>query len=281
MFKLGRRPFVAPKTCMRFRDYQAKAFPQSPPSGDYTPAAASALSKVYLNDQYGDCVIAWMAHAIGVFTGNAIVAYGGNSGDMSAATPVNASPDVFTDQQIIAMYSAIGGFDPNNPDATDNGCDEGTALDYWLSKGFVVPEHKIAGFLSVDATNWQECQDAVWLFENLMFGVGLPAAWVSPMPSSSGFLWDVAGDPVQDNGHCFGSASWGSDGLGVETWGMQGKISPAAIAKYATADAGGQLFTVITQEILNRATGRAPNGFDFAQLSADFTGMGGVLATPS
>jgi hypothetical protein len=256
--KFGRRPFVAPKACMKFKDYQTKSFPTPPASGDYRPKAAAALSNVYLNDSLGDCVIAWMAHAIGVFTGNA-----------------TGTPTTFTDQQIIAEYGAIGGYVAGDP-STDNGCDEGTALDYWLSKGFA-GAHQIAGFLAVDPTNAQECRDAIWLFETLMFGVGLPDAWVSPMPESSGFVWDVAGDAVQDNGHCFGSANWSPGSLGVETWGMNGGITDAAVAKYAANAAGGQLFTVITQEGLIRATGRAPNGFDFPQLTADFVGMGGSI----
>ena len=261
-FKLGRRPMVAPKTCMRFADYQTKKFPTPPASGDYRAKAQAALSDIYLNDKYGDCVIAWMGHAVGVFTGNA------------TGTPV-----VFTDDQITSMYSAICQFDPANPQATDNGCDENAALDYWKATGFVSPEHKIAGFLSVDATDFAECQAATWLFENVMFGVGLPQAWVDGMNDmKDGFVWDVAGPPIADNGHCFGAMKWGPDGLGIDTWAIEGRITPAAIAKYAVNEAGGQLFTVITQEILDRATAKAPNGFDFAQLTVDFNGMGGVLS---
>ena len=120
---------------------------------------------------------------------------------------------------------------------------------------------------------------AVWLFENLMFGVALPDAWTHPIAAGSGFTWDVAGDPDPDQNHCFGSVSWDEKGVGVETWGMDGTITYGAVAKYAVAGAGGQLFSVITPEILNRATQRAPNGFDFNQLTADFVGMGGTVTT--
>jgi hypothetical protein len=250
---------VAPKTCMRFKDYQLLSFPTPPPSGDYRPQAAAALAQMYDNDTLGDCVIAWMAHAVGVFTGNA------------TGTPV-----IFSNADIIAMYGAIGGYDPSDP-ITDQGCDENQALDYWVSNGFV--GHKIAGILSVDATNAQECAAAVWLFENLMFGVALPDEWTHPIAAASGFVWDVAGDPDPDQNHCFGSASWDEQGVGVETWAMDGKITYGAVAKYAVASAGGQLFSVITPEILNRATMRAPNGFDFNQLTADFVGMGGTVTT--
>jgi hypothetical protein len=58
---------------------------------------------------------------------------------------------------------------------------------------------------------------------------------------------------------------------------MNGKITYTAMAKYAVATAGGQLFTVITPEVISRATQRAPNGFDFNQLMTDFVGMGGTV----
>ena len=262
-FKFGRRRMVAPKTCMRFRDYQQLSFPEAPAAGDYRPNAATALAQMYGNDQLGDCVIAWMAHAIGVFTGNA------------TGTPV-----IFSQADIIKEYGAIGGYDPSDP-STDQGCDENTALDYWVSTGFIAPEHKISGFLSIDATNPKECAAAVWLFENLMFGVALPDEWTHPIAAGSGFTWDVAGDPDPDQNHCFGAVSWDEHGVGVETWGMDGKITYAAMAKYAVASAGGQLFTVITPEIINRATMRAPSGFDWNQLTTDFVGMGGTVSIPT
>ena len=257
-YKFGRRKMVAPKTCMRFRDYQQLSFPEAPPSGSYRPAASTALAQMYGNDQLGDCVIAWMAHAIGTFTGNA--------GEETA---------IFSNDQIVEIYSAIGGYNPADP-STDQGCDENTALDYWLATGFV--GHKIAGFVSIDATNPKDCASAVWLFETLMFGVALPQPWPG-QATGPGFVWDVAGEPDPNQNHCFGSVSWDEKGLGVETWGMDGSITYEAVAKYAVANAGGQLFSVLTPEILNRATQRAPNGFDFNQLKTDFVGMGGTVTT--
>jgi hypothetical protein len=256
-FKLGRRPFVAPKMCMKFAGYQLKAFPTPQVPWDYTPKAEAALSKVYLNDQLGCCVIAWMAHAIGVFTGNA-----------------TASADTFTDDQIIAMYTAIGQYDPADP-STDQGCDENTAINYWMNPGFL--GHTIQGVVSVDPTDKQQVQDCGWLFENLMFGVGVPQAWIEPFPCADGFHWSVAGDAIPDNGHCFGSAKGDANGLGVSSWGLEGTIDYAAVAKYAANSAGGQLFSVITQDILDRATQRSPAGFDWTALVADCTGLGGAL----
>jgi len=260
-YKLGRRPMVAPKMMMKFGDFQKKTFPTPPVSGDYSPKAMPALNRMYCNDTRGCCVPAWFGHAIGVFTGNA-----------------TGIPVQFTDDQILQMYSVIGGFDPANPDATDNGCDENVALDYWQNTGFL--GHKIQGALSVDATNWPEVQDCVWLLENVMFGIGLPQAYVDPFPTASGFVWKLAGPSIPDNGHCFGSMKWSPSGLGISTWAMLGTMEPDAIAAYAVNSAGGQLFAVITQEILDRGVQKAPNGFAWTDLVAYFNGMGGNLKFP-
>lgn len=260
---LGRRPLVAPKMMMRFGDYQKLNFPPAPATFDYwTERADAALRNVYLNDQQGDCVIAWMAHAIAVFEANA-----------------GFEPVMFTDAEIVSMYAAIGGFDPNDPENTDNGCNENTALDYWLASGFVSPIHKIEGALAIDATNDAEVASAIWTLENGMYGVPMPDAWVSMMPTlKDGDVWDVAGPPNPNNGHCFGATGRLANGnYRIDSWGFQLEITPAANARYAVPAAGGQLFSVVTRESLNRATEKAGNGLDWAAIVADFNGMGGQL----
>ncbi len=44
--------------------------------------------------------------------------------------------------------------------------------------------HKIAGWMAVNAADPHEYRTALWLFENLYFGIELPDAWINPMPSS-------------------------------------------------------------------------------------------------
>src|SRR5208337_2448702 len=45
--------------------------PNPPDKIDWTPAALACLKLLFLNDQLGDCVIAAIMHALGVWTGNA------------------------------------------------------------------------------------------------------------------------------------------------------------------------------------------------------------------
>ena len=120
-----------------------------------------------------------------------------------------------------------------------------------------------------------ECRTALWLFENLYFGIELPDAWINPEPSASGFIWDVAGDPDPDNGHCVVGVGYNAQGVTIATWGMTGLMTDAAIAKYATQAGSGELYTVVSQDSLTKAMGKHANDLDWSQLIADFDSMGG------
>jgi len=267
-FKLGRKRPIARGPRLSLRNYIMRAMPAPPPSCDYTAAASSALGEVYLNDSLGDCVIAGMAHIVGVLTGNA-----------------GMSPYQYSQSDIVALYSAIGGYDPNAPlvpgpdgpyNPTDRGCDEQTALNYWQNYGAPAGStHKIAGWLAVNPSDPNEYRTALWLFENLYFGFEMPNQWITPFPSASGFVWNGAGPPVLKNGHCVAGVGYTVAGVKISTWGMSGLLTDAGIAKYCDQSAGGDLYTVVSQDALNQSTGKAPNGFDWSQLVADFDSMGG------
>jgi hypothetical protein len=249
---------------MHLQNYlRAAVLPTPPASCDYSAAGAPALQNIYLNDQYGDCVIAGGYHVVGLETGNA------NGGH----------PFVATTQQIVADYSAIGGFDPNNPQATDNGCDEQTALNYWTQHGFA-DGTKLIGWLAVDATNMQQVMTAMFLFENLFFGIELPDAWINPMPSASGFVWDV-GTPDPDNGHCVMGVGYTPQGVKIDTWGMFGTLTWAAIAALCTQSGGGELYVMLTPDQLAKGQAKAPNGINWTSLLTDFNTMGGNVPVPA
>jgi hypothetical protein len=261
-FKLGRNRPVARGPRFSLRNYLMRNLPAPPPAADYTKKASKVLSEIYCNDTLGDCVIAGIGHVVGVLTSNA-----------------GSSPFLYTNAEIIQLYSAIGGYVPGQPN-TDQGCDEVTALNYWENNGAPAGSHKIAGWLSVNGADPEEYRTALWLFENLYFGLELPNAWVDPMPNASGFVWDAAGAPVPDNGHCVAGFGYTQKGVTISTWGMTGLMTDAAIAKYATRGSHGELYTVISLDGIDKATKRAPSGFDWSQLVADFDSMGGSVSPP-
>lgn len=251
-FKMGRkRPAVeAPR--MPLGLYQAEVWPKITAPFSYATRASVALSQIDLNDQLGDCVVAGAQHIAGVWAANA------GAGNL-----------IFSNADTRRNY---GGMSGGTYPRSDEGCDEITALKWWTKNG-LGPDgaHKIFGFVNIDASNPDEVMFGLWAFENLIFGNELPEAWVSPMPGKSGFLWDVAGDPVDDNGHCFvgtGSKSPGKE-IDTATWGMQGGITMAAVQKYSVPSAGGELHAAISLDAIARASRKAPNGLDWAKLQSD------------
>jgi len=260
--KFGRNRPVAKGPRLRLRNYLLQGLPTPPAIIDYRSSAAAALSNIYLNDTLGDCVIAGMAHVVGVLTGNA-----------------GPAPFIFTNDQITALYSAIGGYVPGDP-STDQGCDEVTALNYWQNNGAPGGSHKILGWVSVDYKNPDEYRTAMWLFENLYFGLDLPDAWTQI--SANGFVWSP-GTPDPANGHCVIGCGYDSTGIIIDSWGLTGTITDSAILEVLAPKYGGELYTVVSMDSINAASQLAPNGFAASQLITDFNAMGGnvVLPTPT
>ncbi len=264
MIKFGRtRP-----TGARLKKLNAKTFINFekivvPQSTNYRAAADPVLRDIYGNDQLGDCVPAGFAHVLGVETGNAGKIY------------------TETLAQCIKDYSKIGGYVPGD-ESTDQGCDEETALAYYCKPGPGFANGTQAeGWLAIDARSPKQIAAAMYLFENIIFGVELPDEWVGPFPEGDGFVWDVAGTPNPQNGHCFVGVDLAPTGLVIDTWAMEGIITWAAIAKYASRGAGGQLFVLVTKDQIDIAKGRAPNGIDWAGLVAAFDQMGGTVPVPT
>jgi hypothetical protein len=96
-FRMGRKRPLA--RCPRFslRNYLMKSVAPPPASCDYSSQAAKALSQMYLNDKFGDCVIAGIGHVVGVLTAGAVNQF------------------IYSDAQILQLYEEIGGYVPGHP----------------------------------------------------------------------------------------------------------------------------------------------------------------------
>jgi hypothetical protein len=251
--KLGRRPAVARGPRLRLSSYLLKALPPVPASFDYSPAAARSLSNVYLNDQLGCCVVSCGAHLEGVLSANA------------------GNPElVYSDDQIVHQYSAIGGYVQGDP-STDQGCNEQDALNYWRQHGFAGGT-PFSGSLAVNPKDPVEYAAALYLFENLVYGIGLPNQWLeNPAP---GFVWDAA-PPNARNGHCILAVGREPGRVKVATWGFTGWLTDAAHA--ADVD---ELYVVLSPDQIGRALKKAPSGLNWTQLVSDFDSMGGHVPVP-
>lgn len=251
-YKMGRKQPANPRTGLTMKALlAANVLPQVtvPASTGYGTAANQSLRNIYMNDLLGDCVIAEGLHTDGVTSGN------------------NGAIVVYSQDQIIEDYVAIGGYDPNAPlvngqNPTDNGCDENTAIDYWETNGFPTGRWLKKG-VSVDPTNIVEVRTALYLFENLCFPINLPDAWINPFPSADGFIWDQEGPPDYDNGHSFiGFDLLPNGNIAIDTWAMFGEITPDAIAYYSAWAQGGQLFTFLLPDMFYRLSKKSPADYD-------------------
>jgi hypothetical protein len=240
---------------IKFGDYLRldvnNRLPKHPPNVDFTPKAIKGLDNVYLNDNIGDCTIAGPAHLINIFLANA-----------------KKDINIFSSQQILNLYSSITGYNPNDP-KTDQGADLSTVLDYWRTKGFT-SSHKIVGYLKINGADIDEVRAALYLFEGLYLGLELPDEYINPFPTNSGFVWDVAGDPDPDNGHCIVAGGYDTQTITIATWGLIGHMTNAAFTKYFSTQNNGEVYAVLTQDVLNKATKKNPDGLDWEQLQSDF-----------
>jgi hypothetical protein len=201
------------------------------------------------NDEVGDCVIAMMLHSIEDF-------------HLDAGTPVPA----FTDEDAIKLYSAITGYNPNDPN-TDQGTNETTAMHYWERRGLRTSDnvdHQIVATVAVDPSNLNECRIAIDEFVDLQIGIALP------LTAQGQTEWTVVGNGK--TGHS-APGSWGGHGIPYReydaetfkcvTWGAELLLTVPFHQAYAQ-----EAHVVVTMEMLNR-TGVGPSGVAWDELIAD------------
>ena len=148
------------------------------------------------NDVIGDCTVAAIAHMVMLWT---------------ATTGVMVKP---TRDQVVAVYSAITGYDPVTG-ANDNGAAITDVLEYWRTKG--IAGHKIDGWAQVDQTNLQEIKQAIYLFGGVNPGLQLPQSAMDQ--SKNGQPWTVLKrDGGILGGHSVPAFDYTADGGTAATW---------------------------------------------------------------
>jgi len=238
--------------------FKTPAWPKARPSCNYAAAATDPLSKLWGNDRYGDCV------DVALFRNSAVKRCNGGTYDAA-----------YVDDDVLGFYSRNTGFIASDP-STDQGSDPISAMQYAGTNG-LLPDgtHKVIGFLVVDATDPEEVFSAIDVFEGLMSVCELPAAWISPPPAASGFTFDVAGSPNPNDGHATFLVDYPDfTKANISTWGMDGWLTIAAMAKYFSGETGA-LYVLLTQDILDKAKAKTPDGLDWPGVEAMFAAVGG------
>lgn len=187
---------------------------KSPASVDWGKKAGSSLSRMYVNDQLGCCVISSVYHRIGTWSGN--------------DSPVC---QVVSDQVIRDVYRKLA-YIPGQ----DTGCIISDVLEAGVRDGYPLADGtraKLDGYASVDNRNKELVK--VWIseFGGGPIGMNLPRGWSS---GGAGSTWGaVSGADAQVVGghdvHVFG---YDDTGVMISTWGGTRKITWAAFTKRPT-----------------------------------------------
>ncbi|HUA05485.1 MAG TPA: hypothetical protein VMB27_16385 [Solirubrobacteraceae bacterium] len=224
----------------------------TPPAAISRPHAGFSWGML-ANDRIGDCVIAMMLHSIEDF-------------HLDSGTPVPA----FTDADAISVYSAITGYNPNDP-SSDRGTDENAAMRYWEHPGLSTSDglsHSIVATVAVDPNNLTECRIAIDEFVDLQIGVALP------LSAQGQTEWTVVGDGKTGKS---APGSWGGHGIPYRefdpetfkcvTWGTELLLTVPFHQDYAQ-----EAHVVVTKEMLNK-TGVGPSGVAWDELIADIKAL--------
>lgn len=259
--KLGRKPSAPDKRTLCLAHYLDRVeLPPAPAAFDWTKAVPKY--GMLLNDQVGDCVIAGMMHLAMGFQANSV-----------GAPAWSAAPLVPTDQEVIAAYSAIGGYDPSDS-STDQGCSVLLALKYWRNTGIMIGGklNKILAFAKVNVANPNELHTGLYLFGGLMTGFDMPLSaqnaksWTVPARGLVG-----KGLPGSWGGHCAPLAAEDLSKSGAQfkviTWGETLDASAGFVADYCP-----EIYAVISTEWIKK-NGKAPSGFALDALQADLAAL--------
>lgn len=207
---------------------------------------------VMLNDRIGCCTIAAAGHMDQLWSS------------------VNGAPVVPSDQQVLAEYEAVSGYDPNTG-ANDNGAAILDVMNRWRQLGLF--GRKIGAYAAVSMHDHNEVATAIWLMGAINVGVQLPLAWQGTM------TWDVPRHRLRFWQHWqWSQGSWGGHDVPIFgydaqflyaiSWGQVVRITWEAwdayfVEGYAAIDA-----------LWVDGTKPAPSGFDLNALAADLQAIG-------
>ena len=242
--KYGCLPTPKDHRCQRFAALAA-AIPDLPPppaSVDWTGGRTDW--GMMGNDRVGNCTIAEAGHLQMAWAA-------------AAGQPIPQPPD----DQILAAYSAVSGYDPQTG-ANDNGAACSDVLNYWQQTG--IAGNKISGYAAVTPSNWDHVRQAVNLFG------GVYAAFT--VPSFAEYQFDH-GQPWSQpwgwyssvGGHAVPILAYSPAGLTCVTWGRLQQLTWDFFFRYFT-----DIYAVVDPLWFNQSQyGRSPVMLSIQQTLAD------------
>lgn len=234
--KLGKRPRRDDPRTLFLSKYLLPGAPPPPPAKAYYEYLVKDW-KMFGNDHIGDCTCASAGHLIMNWTAH------------------TTSEAKLGDDEIIAAYSAVSGFDPFTGNG-DNGAVELDVLNYWRKTG--VAGHKITAYSALDVKNLTQVKQGIYLFGGIYIGVQLPVS------AQRQEVWDVVdNDQGVWGGHAIPILGYGRDGFACITWGRIKYLTNDFWFRYVE-----EAYAILSPEWVDRE-GIAPNHVDLASLEAD------------
>jgi hypothetical protein len=238
--KLGKRPRRHDPRTIHLADYVPAGAPPIPP-GQEDWENKLAFWGMMKNDKVGDCTVAAAGHFEMLWT-----AYSGTE-------------IIPTDEQIIAAYAAITGYDPVTG-MNDNGAVELDVLNYWRKTG--IASRMIEGYASIDPPNTAQVCQAIYLFGGVYIGFEVPQSAMDQF--DAGQAWDVvANDGGIQGGHAVPVMGYNAQGGACITWGKIQRFTWAFWKKYVD-----ESYAVLSTDWFN-SKGMTPAGFGVDELRRD------------
>jgi hypothetical protein len=246
MLKLGRKPSRRDRRTLQFSRYVSlRSLPAAPPLRDWANPLTAPSFGLFANDKLGDCTCAAIGHYLQAMAAN------------------TGRPLHIAGADVIRMYSAVTGYDPQRPE-TDIGGEMLDVLKYMRATGLC--GYRFGAFVQVDPLSRTYVETAVNSTGGLYVGLDLPAAW------RDATTWDVA--PIADRSTSWEPNTWGPHavevvgydrvGLTLVTWGVLKFMSWEALRKYCS-----EAWAAIDSQWIDDTSMLSPSGFDLATLMRD------------
>jgi len=196
------------------------------------------------NDRYGDCVWAGADHET--------ILWNAERGQAVR----------FTEQNALSDYSAVTGFNPNDPNS-DQGTDMQQAASYRRKTGVTDASgkrHTVAAYLAITPGNKDELKQAIYLFSNVGIGIEFPD--YAMYQFNAGKSWHLQRGGTIEGGHYIPAVGYDGRYVYVVTWGKVQKMSWGFFAKYCD-----EAIVYLSDEFLTGAL--SPEGFNLSALNND------------
>jgi hypothetical protein len=257
--KLGRRPMDRTRPRLILEKYldpraslSAAGLPAVPVTADVDRYSQVAEWPMYMNDQLGCCTIAAAGHMFGAWS-----AYAGTG------------ESLFADDEIVRVYSAVGGYVPGDPDS-DQGCVMSDVLAYLKTAGMTDTAgktHKVAGFASFgNPANEVLLGQVLDVFGSVYVGANIQQHMMDEFQAGQVWTWQPGGEVV--GGHCIPLQRREPAGS------RHGILDYITWAEEQHADFGWQAnaveeaWAVVTEDWIT-ANGTSVTGLDLEQLLSD------------